>query len=339
MPTVLEMGKLNLLAILIVFSFFLLGCAKPQEQAANVSQPEQTPTPSVPSTGTGTTAAKPQPVEPQPSAVLENDGGSAGDAPNKFVDGQIELKAGAYVDNAISATDDIDFYSFTVGAGDRFQVTVAPDTSLDAVLRIYDAGGKDRTWDFLYYDGGSDVGRDFKIDAAIAGKPESFWSQESSAQKSYTKYFSVESKKGTGKYSIALEITPQNDAGSGTDAGDTPDGALEISPGNKDYSALLNYLDTVDCFRLSTGSSASVVVSPGKDLDVSFTVRDQGGKDTTWDLMYYGKTNKDRKNAAFSVNEGVAGFSESITWQTGGSIQHICVKKERGSGSYSINYS
>ncbi len=321
----------QLTALAFVALVLLAGCP----QAGQTQQTPQAPAP-VPS-GEPPQTGGPEPAPPAaPAALRENDGGSGGDAPDRFQDGLMELTPGEYTENAISKSGDLDFYKFTVGAGDWFKITMTPVPELDAQILIYNEGGKESTWDFTYYYVGSTEGEAaFKINSGVAGKEESFWSQMSSEEKTYTYYFSVSQVKGLGNYTLQLEVKPQDDAGAGKDAGETPAKALAIGPGI--YSALLNWNDVMDCFRLSTGGSATVTVSPETDLDVSFTLRDHGGKDATWDLTYYKKTNK--KNGMLSINEASAGLPESVTWETTGSTQFICVQKKGGHGNYTVEYS
>ena len=326
-------------AFALIAIVLLAGCPQkpvetPEEPPA-ATEPEplpQQPVPEPPSQPTTVPAP-----EPKTAAISENDGDSGGDSPNKFVEGQIELKAGEYTSNGIAKEGDIDFYKFTVGAGDYFKVTVTPTAELDTQILIYDAGGKDATWDFTYYTGGNTEGDStFKINSGIAGKEEGFWSQMSSENESYTHYFSVNQVKGLGNYTIQLEVKPQDDAESGKDSGEKPAKAVAISS-SKEYGGYLNWNDVMDCYKLATGANASVTVSPTETINVSFTVHDHGGKDATWDLTYYKKTNKAK--SMFSVDDADAGIPEEITWQTTGSTQYICVKKKNGFGSYTISYS
>jgi len=267
----------------------------------------------------------------------ENDGGSGADSADDFQSGQVALEALPYESNKISHEGDTDFYKFTVKPGDWFEVKVIPDKDLDVKVKILDSGGKDFTWDFTYRYGGSSAGKNaFDINSGIAGKEESFWSQMGSDKAGYTYYFSVSSVKGLGSYKIILEVKPQNDANSEGDAGEKPSKSVEIASGHA-YTGLLNWNDDMDCYKLSTGSKASVTVAPSTDLDASFKVHDSGGKDVTWDLTYYKKTNKNKN--MFSVNDAAAGLAESIEWQTDGAVQYICIKKEGGSGEYTITYS
>jgi len=323
----------ELTALVLISLVFLAGCP----QAGTPQQTPQTPTEpssdSQPTTGT-------EPATPTPPAALrENDGSSGGDAPDRFQDGLVELAAGEYTENAIAKPGDLDFYKFTVGAGDWFKATVTPTSELDAQILIYGEGGKESTWDYTYYWVGNTEGDStFKINSAAAGKEEGFWSQMSSEEKTYTYYFSVGPAEGggTGNYTIQLEVRPQDDAGTGKDAGETPAKALAIGPGTE-HRALLNWNDKVDCFKLSTGGNATVTISPETDLDVSLTLHDHGGKDATWDLTYYKKTNKDK--AGFSIDDASAGIPESVTWETTGSMQFVCVKKKGGQGNYTVEYS
>ncbi len=317
-------------ALAFITLVLLAGCPQAGTPQQTPQAPVEPPTDSQPTTGT-------EPVTPPaPAALRENDGGSDGDAPDRFQDGLVELTPGEYMENAIAKDGDLDFYKFTVGAGDGFKVMVSPASELDPQILIYSEGGKESTWDYTYYYVGSTEGDPaLKINSDAAGTEEGFWSQRSSEQETYTYYFSVGQVKGLGNYTLQLEVKPQDDAGTGKDAGETPTKALAIGPGT--YSALLNWNDVMDCFKLSTGGSATVTVSPEIDLDVSFTIRDHGGKDATWDLTYYKKTNK--KNAMLNINEASAGLPETVTWETTGSTQFVCLTKKGGQGDYTIEYS
>ena len=274
----------------------------------------------------------------------ESDGNSGSDAPDRFQDGQVELKPGEYTENALIRNDDfdqtsndIDFYKFKIGAGDWFKLTLTPVADLDAQILIHDEGGKDKTWDYTYYYVGNPAGQAvFKLNSGIAGKEESFWSQMSTEQETYIYYFSVSSVKGIGAYTLQLETKSQNDGNAGKDAGEKPAKAISLDAG-KEYPGLLNYNDRVDCYKLSTTGKATVTVTPTEKLDLSFTVHDEGGKDKTWSLTYYKKT--DKKEGQFKVNNADAGLPESITWETTASTQYICVKQENGFGDYTIKYS
>ena len=320
----------QLTALAFIALVLLAGC--PQSPA----QPPQAPAPG-PEPGPATPPVQQPTPSPAPSTLRENDGGSGGDAPDRFQDGLVELKQGEYTDNAIAKSGDLDFYKFTVGAGDWFKVTMTPVSELDAQILIYDEGGKDATWDYTYYEVGSTEGKAvFKINSGVAGKEEGFWSQMSSEEKTYTYYFSVGQVQKLGNYTIQLEVKPQDDAGSGKDAGEIPSKAVAIDSG-KEHAGLLNWNDKVDCYRLSTGGSATMTVSPETELDVSLVLHDHGGKDVTWDLTYYKKTNKAK--AGFSIDDASAGIPESVTWETTGSMQFVCVKKKGGQGNYTVEYS
>src|SRR3989344_707851 len=226
---------------------------------------------------------------------------------------------------------DVDFYKFSVGPGDSFKLMVYPERNLDVKLNIYDSGGKDGTWDFTYSYGGSTKGTSaFKIDSAIEGKEEGFWSQVNSDKDSNTFYFSVTQVKGLGKYQMTLEVASQNDGNSGRDAGDKPVDAVSISDSG---SGLLNWNDKVDCIKFDSPRS-QVTVSPSKDLDVSLTIHDSGGKDVTWDLTYYKKTNK--KGSMFKVNDADTGLPEIISWGAE-DIKFVCIEKKSGFGDYTIS--
>ncbi len=271
------------------------------------------------------------------SSDIENDGGSGTDSIDNFQSGQVDLVVGSYDLNKISHEGDVDFYKFTVKHGDFFKVKVTPSSDLNVKVNILDAGGKDITWEFSYYTGGTSVEKStFNVDSGIEGREESFWSQMGSDKPEYVTYFSVSQVKGLGGYKIELEVKPQNDANSESDAGEKPSKSVAISSGDT-YTGLLNWNDKDDCYKLSTGSKASITVEPSTDLDVSFTVHDSGGKDVTWDLTYYKKTNKNK--SMFRVNDADSGLAESIQWDTDGSVQYICIKKEKGSGDYTVSYS
>jgi len=292
-----------------------------------------------------------------PSTGEELDGSSGGDAPDKFQDGQAELAPGEYASNALvrndnfdETSDDVDFYQFTVAAGDWFKLTVTPENKLDVSLLLYDEGGNDETFKFTQQ-WRSDVtsvvnptGKPTRtLNSGIAGKEESFWSQMSTEQPSYTFYFSVKAVKGTGTYAIQLETKKQNDGEAGKDAGEKPAKAIALEVG-KEYPGLLNLNDFTDCYKLSTGGRTSLTVTPTEDLNILFTLHDEGGKDVTWDLTTNKKT--DQKEYSRIINNADAGLPESIAWDPTGSTQYVCLKKKDsssgyytlGGGEYTIKY-
>jgi len=323
----------------------LIGCVPQQSPADIISEDSAADVPaadiiSEDSALTDDISAE-EPVEITPE---ESDGDLGIDAPDKFSDGQIELKPGEYTRNALlrnddfdDRSDDIDFYKFTVNGGEWFKLTITPVEALDVFLNLHDEGGKDKTWDYTYYTVGSPDGKAvFKLNSGIAGKEESFFSQMSSDESSYTFYFSVQAVSGKGAYTIQLETKQQNDASSSRDAGSKPASSVSLEAG-KEYSALLNYNDIIDCYKLTAGAEATIIVTPTEKLNPSFTIHDEGGKDKTWDLTYYKKTNK--QGSMFKINDADTGLQETVTWKTTSSTQYICVKKESGSGDYTVSYS
>ena len=344
----MNLQKLFLFSITILVILLLAGC-DPQfgpsgtdsGQAITPSDDGQTIEPPAPTAQQQT--AQPT-ASPAPVQVRELDGNSPGDAPDKFQDGQVELLPGEYTDNALlrnddfdDKSDDVDNYKFKVAAGDWFKLTLTPVSELDAQILIHDEGGKDKTWDYTYYYIGNPTGQpQFKLNSGIAGKEESFWSQMSTEQDSYNYYFSVMAVKGKGAYTLQLETKKQNDGNAGKDSGEKPAKAISLEAG-KEYPGLLNFNDMMDCYKLSVPGRTTVTVTPTEKLDVSFTLHDEGGKDKTWDLTYYKKT--DKKTSAFRINDADTGLPESVTWDTTSSTQFVCLKKEKGSGDYTIKYS
>ncbi len=159
--------------------------------------------------------------------------------------------------------DSDDWYSFFACTGQQIQISLQAD--MGVAMELSDSNG--------------DV-----VASAPAGTTASI-SYDTTATGRWFLHLSTET--GAGSYQLDVTLAGQNDAGSGSDAGDDPGSALSIAPGTYD-----GYLDSSDwydyySFEVSTGQGIAVSITPPKRSDFDIHLYNPAGERVHY-ASYYG---------------------------------------------------
>ena len=205
----------------------------------------------------------------------QHDGGYDGDAGDRILKSfaifpmePIDNTPGRGNTGTLSPPSDTeDWYMFSVCEGQKISITVTPDDDYDVEL------SNDKA-------------------EVIASSTNSGTSPETilyDADYTGIYYLRIYAKDGSGEgnYVMDIELQGQNDAGSGKDAGDTPDKALTITPG--EYSGFLSYYDQVDwyAFSVSSGEGIKVELESPMQSDCNIWLYDPDGN-LVYKAAYYG---------------------------------------------------
>jgi hypothetical protein len=170
------------------------------------------------------------------------------------------ITPGIHPGNVDDTTDPSDYYNITLTAGQTLWANLTPDAALDADLRIYDQNQ-------------AEVIRDEA--PGVGGVTRVSWTTNS-AQVSYNYYIQVLAAIGSGPYSMEVDITSQNDANSGGDAGDDFPSATPITQGTYPNNFLKDN-DFYDYYNitLTAGQTLWVNVTPDAALDADLRIYNQ----------------------------------------------------------------
>ncbi|MFX0050929.1 MAG: PKD domain-containing protein, partial [Candidatus Hermodarchaeota archaeon] len=178
----------------------------------------------------------------------------------------------------IYRSDDSDYYKLTASAGQVLTVEMTPDPTANFDLSLYDPTANYRT--------GS---------SSPAGVTESFTYALNEAGDWRIHVFSLIGST-SGNYTFIVQMTSQDDAGSGGDAGDTFGTALLITPGS--YNGTLIYgSDDSDYYKLTASAGQVLTVEMTPDPTANF------------DLSLYDPTANYRTGSS-----SPAGVTESFTY-------------------------
>ncbi|MEA3203441.1 MAG: hypothetical protein QOI63_1116, partial [Thermoplasmata archaeon] len=198
--------------------------------------------------GTGTYSLSVSTVTPQ------NDCGTGADAGNSHAAASAITLPKSGCSGALTATDTQDWYKFTVSSGDVISLSLSPPGGADFNLCLYNPSGSSVACSTLTGSSTDSV----SYTANVAGD--------------WRAYVYVAS--GTGTYSFsASAVTPQNDCGTGADAGGTSGTAATISvPQSNCQGAHPNAGDNMDWYQFyaNTGDqiSASMTPATGANFDL-----------------------------------------------------------------------
>jgi hypothetical protein len=107
-----------------------------------------------------------------------------------------------------------------------------------------------------------------------------------------------------GMYTLSITITGQNDAGKGTDAGNTIAAATAITPGS--YDGYLNSVDTEDWFSFSANSGQGIFVDLGAPDD----------KEGDFDVYLYNPSGELKHSAMYYGNDSLEFPADATgTWK------------------------
>ncbi len=252
---------------------------------------------------------------------LKNIDATAGEDVEADIANPFLLSFGEY--QAVLTLDDTgDAFGFETTPGQRIDVQLIPDGSLDIGLRL------------THY---SDDFEDVELDDGVHGGNEeySFSFDASHAQSGARFGFLAYAKSGAGAYRMAVMATPQNDGGAGKDA---PVGKaayyydqlppIELEPGVYEGNYLGGY-DLRDTFSITLfdGQTLTVSIIPDAELDVAYipgTYCDENGCNLS---------------PGDAVNTAFKGKPESFTYTANGldAFRFVVMKVGNSSGSYRLS--
>ncbi|MFA5771822.1 MAG: fibronectin type III domain-containing protein [Thermoplasmata archaeon] len=203
-----------------------------------------------------------------PVKGAQNDAGIGGDAGNDFSTAVL-IGAGKY-NGTLSSTDLQDWYKFFVEKGTIISVllTVPENANFDIVL--FDSNNTTRA----------------SSKNSNTGYPEQIYYTSMNSENWTIKISAVSNY---GDYTFTLELTCQNDAGSGRDAGDTKETAINITSG--EFGGYLLSGDIKDQYNFSavTMDVVSVLLKVPPKANFDFALYDpDGNKKTSSEKTDYG---------------------------------------------------
>ena len=165
----------------------------------------------------------------------QNDAGSGEDAGG-------DMQHACRIDSGVSyqgflATNDLDYYSFDVSAGQIISVTLTSDVEM--LMKVYDQNG-----------------HSIESVTATPGSPGKF---EYVAGGTGTWMVKIHGY-WTGNYTIRVDTTDQNDAGSGGDVGDDPEHAYHIDLGTT-YQGFVKCADVSDYYSFDVNAGQIITIT------------------------------------------------------------------------------
>jgi len=153
----------------------------------------------------------------------------------------------------IDSTDTYDYYKVRVTSGQTVSVSMTPPSGSDFDLSLYDTNQS-------------------QVDSSTFGGSQIDTVEGTAAASGYF-YITVYQYSGSGIYSMAVTVTggtTQNDANSGTDAGNSFSQALRIPAGS--FTGYIDWTDTIDCYKVSVSAGQMIMVTlappSGADFDL-----------------------------------------------------------------------
>jgi hypothetical protein len=190
----------------------------------------------------------------------QNDAGSGTDAGDKITKA-IALEPGSSFFGEMGAFDEEDWYRFDIPAGHILKLSFTPDASSEAMkfsLRTFE---RSEVWYSGVVPAGETRSKRVMMNNASGGT------------------YYLQAYYGSGHYGFGIFIESQNDAASGTDAGDKIAEAFKISLG-RSYSGELGGYDESDWYRfdIPAGSVLKMALSNYKEsTPMSFSFRNVDG--------------------------------------------------------------
>lgn len=163
----------------------------------------------------------------------------------------------------VNSTDKDDIYKFQVPRGTYILVIVQPDNTLGVNLYLYQqASGSSVPAVQVAVDRADTIGISYGVARTIN------YTCNSTAA-SYSMSAWVGMYKGEGSYNLTISTRAQDDAGSGTDAGDLYQNGTLIAPGS--YKGFVANADDKDIYKVALvkGDSIYVTIQPEKALSVN----------------------------------------------------------------------
>ncbi len=186
---------------------------------------------------------------------IQNDGGSGTDAGDNITNA-LPIKPERSYSGELGGLDESDWYRFDIPAGHILNLAFTPNENAESMkfsLRNFERSE-------IWYSG----------EVPPAAKSSKRVMMNNSSGGTYY----LEAAFGSGRYEFEISLEKQNDAGSGTDAGDKISDALKIEPG-RSYSGELGGFDDNDWYRFnaSPGSVLKITLSSyegGEPIKFSF---------------------------------------------------------------------
>ena len=199
------------------------------------------------------------------SAASQNDAGSgkdAGDEPASAV----AVEPNASYNGQIGGSDAEDVFKFEVDEGEIISLTFTPaedaeptsvalwDPDLSELWSEYGVGpGVSKLCTYVV---GADLGGTYYVWVGDAGEQD--------------------------RYAFEVQVSRQDDAGSGGDAGDTPGAAVDVEPDNE-FSGLVGDEDTDDYYRFEPEAGQTVVITNGPEAEPLYAGIYDGDEDLVWE--------------------------------------------------------
>ncbi len=204
------------------------------------------------------------------SKVMQNDGISGADAGGRAPDA-LEITLGETVGGIIGDLDESDWYSFEVPSGSILEISFTPGyDSEGANIRFLDTEIDDIWTEYDVY-AGVTITRSMIMSSSSGGI-----------------YYINVFRGYNGTYSLTVTAVPQNDAGSGDDAGDRAVRAVGLETGQT-ITGIIGDYDIEDWYSIEVNENQNLtfLVTPdedGEDLDVTLCDPDQDEIQTEWDV-------------------------------------------------------
>jgi hypothetical protein len=232
----------------------------------------------------------------------QNDAGSGSDAADQIARA-LEIKPHRTYPGQLGGFDTEDWYQFQITPGYILNLAFTPDSEAEAMnfsLRNFE---RNEIWNFEKVTPGVTKSRRVITSTLSGGRY----------------YLSVYD--GKGAYTVEISAESQNDADSGTDAGDQLTKAAVVQPG-RSYSGELGGLDEEDWYRFE--------ISNGAVLEFTFIPQAEGNS------MIFALYNSERKEVWHSgeVPPGVARSGRLLMNSTSGGPYYL--KTYRGGGVYQL---
>jgi hypothetical protein len=248
----------------------------------------------------------------------QDDANSDTDAGDTFEDALL-LYPGTY-DGYVAFADDEDLYKVELVKGDSIYVDAQPEAGLSVNIQLFREVDKDGLPEY------QEVAKDKRTGDEGRGEHRHVEYTLNSAEEATTMYIRVYRDQDSGTYVLKIGIDHQDDAGLGTDGGDTAATAGHITKGGN-YAGFLKGLDVVDYYRveLKDRDRIWVNVTPDATLTVSVVL-----------------TVDNTEVAAAKANhpEHEYGDTRSVNHslpRTTGMTAIIMVDLEAGDGNYSLD--
>jgi hypothetical protein len=195
----------------------------------------------------------------------QDDAGSDTDAGDTY-ETATNITPGTY-NGFVANADDEDVYGITMKKGDSIYVDVQPEAALSVNLHLIRESDNDGIPVF------TEVTRDKRSGDEGRGEHRHVEYVLNSEEAETKMYIKVYRDQDFGEYDLKVAVEHQNDAGSGTDAGDTEATAFKITD-SAEYLGYMKGLDKADFYGFDLGDREQlyVNVTPENDLTISISL-------------------------------------------------------------------